>query len=151
MVGGGDRTRRSNCRQRAWAIRTQVLTSPGSTPPTEGRLRGILDAHNQTLFAWKKQANTRAGESGLLHVLTAELRPRFVASLSEAIVPGGTYLVLGYADDDPGRGPPGFSPDTLRDTFAEGWQINYIQPAQFDINATPDHKNRAWPASIRRS
>jgi SAM-dependent methyltransferase len=90
-------------------------------------------------------------DSGLLHVFTPELRPRFVASLADAIVPGGTYFVLGYADDDPGRGPPGFSPDGLRAAFVDGWQINYIRATQFEINEMPDHKNRAWIASIRRS
>jgi SAM-dependent methyltransferase len=90
-------------------------------------------------------------DSGLLHIFTPEQRLRLVASLAEAIAPGGTYLVLGYADDDPGRGPPGFSPDGLRAAFADGWRINYIRPTQFAINEVPDHKNRAWLASIRRS
>ena len=89
-------------------------------------------------------------DSGLLHVFAAELRPRFVASLAEAIAPGGTYFVLGYADDDPGPGPPGFSPDGLRAAFVDGWQINYIRATQFAINEMPDHKSRAWLASIRR-
>jgi hypothetical protein len=62
-------------------------------------------------------------------VFTAELRPRFVVSLAEAIVPGGTHVVLGYADDDPGRGPPGFSPDGLRAAYVDGWHINYIRGA----------------------
>jgi SAM-dependent methyltransferase len=89
-------------------------------------------------------------DSGLLHVFAPELRPRFVASLAAALVPGGTYYVLGYADDDPGPGPPGFSPDGLRAAFADGWQINYIHATQFAINEMPDHKSRAWLASIRR-
>lgn len=90
-------------------------------------------------------------DSGLLHVFRPDLRPRFVASLAEAIVPGGTYFVLGYADDDPGTGPPGFSPDGLRAAFAVGWQINDIRATQFEINEIPNHKSRAWLASIRRN
>jgi SAM-dependent methyltransferase len=90
-------------------------------------------------------------DSGLLHVFPPERRPSFVASLAQAIVPGGTYIVLGYADDDPGQGPPGFSPEGLRAAFVEGWQINSIGATQFEINERPNHKNRAWLASIRRS
>lgn len=89
-------------------------------------------------------------DSGLLHVFQPDLRPRFVASLAEAIVPGGSYIVLGYADDDPGPGPPGVSPDGLRAAFTDGWHINYIRAAQFAINEMPTHKERAWLASIRR-
>src|SRR5438067_12799002 len=63
-------------------------------------------------------------DSGLLHIFTPDLRPRFVASLSQAIAPGGAYFMLGYADDDPGPGPQGISPDGLRSAFAEGWQVN---------------------------
>lgn len=90
-------------------------------------------------------------DSGLLHVFTPDLRPRFVAALNQAIVPGGTYFMLGYADDDPGPGPPGISPDGLRSAFADGWRINYIRPTRFDINETPVHKERAWLASISRA
>jgi SAM-dependent methyltransferase len=90
-------------------------------------------------------------DSGLLHVFTPEQRRRFVASLAEAVAPGGSYLVLGYADDEPGGGPPSFSPEGLRAAFAEGWEINYIRATQFAINPVPEHKNRAWLASIRRS
>jgi SAM-dependent methyltransferase len=90
-------------------------------------------------------------DSGLLHIFMPDQRPRFAASLAHAIVPGGTYIVLGYADDDPGRGPPGFSPVGLRAAFTDGWHINYIRPTQFEINETPPgHKDRAWLASIRR-
>jgi hypothetical protein len=59
--------------------------------------------------------------------------------------------MLGYADDDPGPGPPGISPDGLRSAFAEGWRINYIRPTQFAINEMPVHKERAWLASISRA
>ena len=90
-------------------------------------------------------------DSGLLHVFAPDQRPAFVASLAAAIAPGGTYLMLGYADDEPGPGPPGISPDGLRAAFAAGWQINYIRPTQFAINPMPVHKDRAWLASISRS
>jgi SAM-dependent methyltransferase len=89
-------------------------------------------------------------DSGLFHVFAPELHGHFAASLAEVIAPGGTYLLLGYSDADPGRGPPGFDPDDLQRVFADGWRINYIRDARFEINDVPDHKTRAWLSSISR-
>jgi SAM-dependent methyltransferase len=89
-------------------------------------------------------------DSGLFHVFAPELRPRFVASLGDALSPGATYLMLGYSDEDPGSGPPGFSPHDIRRVFGEGWRINYVRDARFEIVDIPGHKTKAWLSSISR-
>ncbi len=89
-------------------------------------------------------------DSGLLHVFAPELRPRFVASLGAVVSPGATYIVLGYSDDDPGSGPRGYSPDDIRQAFADGWRMNYIREAQFDIVDVAGHKTKAWLSSLSR-
>jgi SAM-dependent methyltransferase len=89
-------------------------------------------------------------DSGLFHVFAPELRPRFVASLGDAMLPEATYLMLGYSDLDPGSGPPGFSPDDIHQVFADGWRINYVRDARFEIIDVAGHKTKAWLASISR-
>lgn len=89
-------------------------------------------------------------DSGLFHIFTPELRSRFVTSLANVVSPGGTYLMLGYSDDDSGSGPPGFSPDDIRGLFTDGWRINYIRAGRFEIIEVPGHKAKAWLSSISR-
>ena len=89
-------------------------------------------------------------DCGLFHIFAPEVRPKFVASLGEVLRPGGSYLMLGYSDQDPGRGPPGFSPEDIREVFAAEWRINYIRAARFEILEVPGHKTRAWLSSLTR-
>jgi SAM-dependent methyltransferase len=89
-------------------------------------------------------------DSGLFHVFSPEQRPGFVASLGEVVSPGGSYLMLGYSNQVPGVGPPGFSPDDIYHVFADGWRINHVREARFEILEVPGHKTRAWLTSIDR-
>ncbi len=89
-------------------------------------------------------------DSGLFHVFAPELRPRFIASLDYVLSRGGTYLMLGFSDEDPGVGPPGFNPEGIRRLFLDGWRINYIRDARFEINDIPVHKTGAWLTSASR-
>ncbi len=58
--------------------------------------------------------------------------------------------MLGFSNEDPGTGPPGFSPEDIRPLFADNWKINYIRPARFQINPIPGHKTSAWLTSATR-
>jgi SAM-dependent methyltransferase len=89
-------------------------------------------------------------DSGLFHIFAPEQRVGFVASVGDVLSPGGTYLMLGYSDEDPGRGPPGFSPADIHRVFGDGWRINYVREAHFEILDIPEHKTRAWLVSCSR-
>jgi cyclopropane fatty-acyl-phospholipid synthase-like methyltransferase len=90
-------------------------------------------------------------DSGLFHIFAPEGHSRLVTSLASVLSPGGTYFVLGYSDADQGVGPPGFSLDELYRAFADGWRVNDIRETRFEIVDTPNHKSRAWLASITRN
>jgi cyclopropane fatty-acyl-phospholipid synthase-like methyltransferase len=87
-------------------------------------------------------------DSGLFHVFSDEERPRFRASLAAALRPGGTYLMMCFSDREPGDwGPRRISQSEVRSTFADGWQLNYIQASAFTTTmGTAD----AWLASFKR-
>jgi EmrB/QacA subfamily drug resistance transporter len=89
-------------------------------------------------------------DSGLMHIFTQEHRSRLAASIASVLVPGGSYLVLGYSDQDPGPGPPGFSPSDIHALFSDGWRVNFIRETRFEIHEIPAHKSRAWLASTTR-
>jgi SAM-dependent methyltransferase len=89
-------------------------------------------------------------DSGLMHIFSAELRSRLAASVASVLAPGGSYFVLGYSDQDPGTGPPGFSPADIEALGADEWRINYIHETRFEINEIPGHKARAWLVSMSR-
>jgi SAM-dependent methyltransferase len=92
----------------------------------------------------------RVIDSGLVHIFAPEQRVGFVASVGEVLSPGGTYPMLGYSDEDPGRGPLGFSSADIHRVFGGGWRINYLREAHFEIVDIPEHKTRAWLVSCSR-
>jgi SAM-dependent methyltransferase len=89
-------------------------------------------------------------DSGLFHIFAPDAHSRLVKSLASVLPSGGTYFVLGYSDEDPGAGPPGFSPAELFRAFADGWRVNDIRETQFEIVEVPNHKTKAWLACITR-
>jgi SAM-dependent methyltransferase len=115
--------------------------------------RGI-DAHFLVADAFELSSLNRTFDtvidSGLFHIFDADGHSRLANSVAGVLSPGGTYFVLGYSDADPGSGPPGFSPEELRRAFADGWQVNAITETRFEIVDRPNHKTRAWLASMTR-
>jgi SAM-dependent methyltransferase len=89
-------------------------------------------------------------DSGLFHIFDPDGHSRLVRSVASVLPHGGTYFVLGYSDADPGVGPPGFSPAELHRAFADGWRVNDIRETQFEIVDVPNHKKKAWLASMTR-
>lgn len=90
-------------------------------------------------------------DSGLFHVLSDEDRSRFAESLAAALAPGGKYFMLCFSEQNPGEYPlpRRIAQEEIRETFREGWSIDYIRPAVFE-NAIQAEGHHAWFASITR-
>jgi cyclopropane fatty-acyl-phospholipid synthase-like methyltransferase len=91
-------------------------------------------------------------DCGLFHAFSDENRERYVASLAAALTAGGTLYLMCFSDRQPGDfGPRRVHQDELRSAFSDGWAIDSITAAEFDINpglGTPTAQ--AWLATIRR-
>jgi ubiquinone/menaquinone biosynthesis C-methylase UbiE len=97
-------------------------------------------------------------DCGLFHVFSDEDRRRYVAGLATVVKPGGLLLLLCFSDEEPGTvGPRRVSRRELETAFAEGWMIESIEPARFEVRSDiPDlgfspGGPRAWIAVIRRA
>jgi len=91
-------------------------------------------------------------DSGFFHVLSDEDRPVFVKSLATVLAPGGNYFMLCFSDQNPGAYPlpRRIAKREIRETFREGWFINYIRSATFE-NAVQPEGHHAWFVSISRT
>ena len=96
-------------------------------------------------------------DSGLFHVFSDEDRVRYVAGLAHVTRPGGRIFLLSFSDEEPGaRGPRRVSRRELRESFADGWAVEEIRAARFEV--VPDPKDvsfseggpKAWFSVIRR-
>jgi cyclopropane fatty-acyl-phospholipid synthase-like methyltransferase len=87
-------------------------------------------------------------DCGLFHTFSDEERPVFTKNLTTVLSPGGTYHMLCFSEREtsPG-GPRRVSQAEIRDTFQDGWKINYIRDARFESNIHADGA-RAWLSSI---
>jgi SAM-dependent methyltransferase len=89
-------------------------------------------------------------DSGLFHVFDDGDRALFVASLGAALQSGGRYHMLCFSDRQPGDlGPRRVRQEEIRASFADGWQVESIEPARMDVNVSPEGVH-AWLATITR-
>ena len=96
-------------------------------------------------------------DSGLFHVFDDEDRRRYVEGLASVLKPGGRLFLLCFSDEEPGtQGPRRVSRQEIEDAFAEGWEVESIEPSRFEVR--PDLKDirfseggpKAWFSVIRR-
>lgn len=88
-------------------------------------------------------------DCGLFHVFSDEDRRLFVESLSAAVRPGGRYFMLCFSERQPGEfGPRRVTQAEIRASFANGWQVDSIEPATLEITSGPGVL--AWLASLTR-
>jgi SAM-dependent methyltransferase len=96
-------------------------------------------------------------DSGPFHVFSDEDRRRYVEGLASVLKPGGRLSLLWFSDQEPGtQGPRRVSKQELHDAFAQGWVIESIEPARYEVR--PDLKDlqfseggpRAWFVVVRR-
>jgi cyclopropane fatty-acyl-phospholipid synthase-like methyltransferase len=91
-------------------------------------------------------------DCGLFHlpVFTEEDRASYVASLQAVLRRGGRYFMLCFSDREPGTGGPlRLTQDKIRTAFADGWQIDSIEPATIEITADPAGV-RGWLVAATR-
>jgi cyclopropane fatty-acyl-phospholipid synthase-like methyltransferase len=89
-------------------------------------------------------------DSGVFHVFSDDERPTYVKSLRSVLRPGGTCYLMCFSDRQPGDwGPRRVSEAELRSAFADGWTIESIEPAEFEVTLGPD-RAQAWLATIHR-
>jgi SAM-dependent methyltransferase len=91
-------------------------------------------------------------DSGCFHVFDDAERARYVHSLAAVVRPGGVVHLLCFSDQVPGTlGPRRVSQAELRSAFADGWTVERIEDASFDVNPDfPLGKPHAWLARIVR-
>ena len=74
-------------------------------------------------------------DSGCFHVFDDDGRARYVRSLHGALRVGGRLFIMTFSDRQPGTwGPRRVTQAELRDAFTDGWRVDGIEPATFDIN-----------------
>jgi cyclopropane fatty-acyl-phospholipid synthase-like methyltransferase len=90
-------------------------------------------------------------DCGLFHVFDDDDRARYVESLRSAMPSGGRYFMLCFSDRQPGdQGPRRVTELEIRESFAEGWEIDAIEAATMDITIGPMAAS-SWQASITRT
>jgi ubiquinone/menaquinone biosynthesis C-methylase UbiE len=93
-----------------------------------------------------------ATDSGVFHVFDDDDRPRYAASVHRVLRPGGHLFIMCFSDREPGDwGPRRVTQRELRDTFADGWTVDSIDAAHFDVQHREPVEVAAWLASITRS
>jgi SAM-dependent methyltransferase len=97
-------------------------------------------------------------DSGLFHVFSDEDRKRYAEGLATVLKPGGRLYLMCFSDEEPGtQGPRRVSKKELHTAFAQGWDIESIEPTR--VETRPDLKEftfseggpKAWFAVIRRA
>ena len=86
------------------------------------------------LTEWSERF-TSVIDSGLFHCFADDDRERYVRGLEQVVEPGGRLFLMCFSNDEPpGEGPRRVSRQELYDAFADGWEVESIQPARFDVN-----------------
>jgi len=96
-------------------------------------------------------------DCGLFHVFSDDDRRCYVEGLSGVLAPGGRLFLMCFSDEEPaGKGPRRVSRQELLDAFAEGFEVDLIEPSRFEVNtestdfAFSDGGPKAWFAIFRR-
>jgi len=92
-------------------------------------------------------------DSGVYHVFDdVETRRRYAECVRSVLDPGGTLYLMCFSDRTPGDwGPQRIREAELRETFAGGWELVSLEPAQFEINSgLPTRYPAAWFLVARR-
>jgi 2-polyprenyl-3-methyl-5-hydroxy-6-metoxy-1,4-benzoquinol methylase len=99
-----------------------------------------------------------ATDCGLFHVFDDSRRRQYVAALAKLLVPGARVFLLCFSDAEPGtHGPRRVGEQELRSAFADGWEVETIEPSRFEsVPGVPGAEftpggARAWFATIRRT
>jgi len=79
-------------------------------------------------------------DCGLFHVFSDDDRRGYVQGLTQVVEPGGLLFLASFSDEEPGTdGPRRVSRQELYDTFVDDWEVESIQPIQFEVNPGTDY------------
>jgi SAM-dependent methyltransferase len=94
---------------------------------------------------------------GLFHVFSDDDRRRYAGGLARVLQPGGRLFLTCMSDEEPGNeGPRRVSRQELYDSFADGWQVESIEPARCELHPEftevqfSEGGPKMWFAVIRR-
>jgi cyclopropane fatty-acyl-phospholipid synthase-like methyltransferase len=97
-------------------------------------------------------------DSGLFHVFSDDDRRRYVHGLGQVVEPGGRLFLMCFSDEEPGtEGPRRVSRQELHDAFADGWELESVQPVRVEVNPEftgitfSEGGPKAWFAVVRRT
>jgi len=77
-------------------------------------------------------------DSGLFHCFDDRDRAAYVESLKTVTAPGSRCFLACFSDRQPGVwGPRRVSQAEIHQSFADGWHVDSIEPAQFQILRNP--------------
>jgi cyclopropane fatty-acyl-phospholipid synthase-like methyltransferase len=95
---------------------------------------------------------------GLFHVFSDDDRRRYVQGLAQVLEPGGRVFLSCMSDAEPGtEGPRRVSRQELYDAFADGWEVESIQPVRCEIHPEftevkfSEGGPKMWFAVVRRN
>ena len=88
-------------------------------------------------------------DSALFHIFDDGDRPIYVASLRNACKAGGVVHVLALSDAGRGFGPE-VSGETIRDAFADGWDLESLEPTTYRGVVTEVHAEQLGLAAGTR-
>ncbi len=80
-------------------------------------------------------------DSALFHIFDDSDRPKYVASLHNACAPGGVVHVLALSNAGRGFGPQ-VSGEIIRDAFADGWELEALEPTTYRGVVTEMHADQ---------
>lgn len=73
-------------------------------------------------------------DCGLFHSFDDEQRTAYVEALGQLLEPGARVFILCLSTDEPGtHGPRRVADEEIRATFSDGWEIESIEPARFEV------------------
>jgi cyclopropane fatty-acyl-phospholipid synthase-like methyltransferase len=92
-------------------------------------------------------------DSGCLHTLSDPAMARAVHGAHEVLRPGGTYWLMCFSEHATAPGPRRMTQQAIKDLFGEGWEVESIDEAHFELvpgHSFGDDSARAWLARITR-
>jgi SAM-dependent methyltransferase len=108
------------------------------------------------LTGWSEQFGNVI-DCGLFHVFSDDDRRRYVEGLSHVLKPGGLLFLMCFSNEEPGtEGPRRVSRQELYDAFADGWEVESLQPARCELNPEftevqfSEGGPKVWFAVVRR-
>jgi SAM-dependent methyltransferase len=92
-------------------------------------------------------------DSGVFHSFDDEDRVRYAGVLTRIARPDALLCLMCFSERQSGDwGPRRVTETELRTSFADGWSVDRIEPATFEINPLPEVESvDAWLAVFRRS